>query len=129
MMGLGTIRSIAADATRKAAKENKVPLLVQQDDMGDVKEHLKYMPFLGDHVPPGYEEIESFFVDGSGWGTNGGSAITQDEFFKQVKVGSCYGVTETGQFQIHISEYKKLSIAEKLKKEYEEHGHFANTAG
>ena len=108
MMDLYTIRSMAQEATQKAAKLNLLPLGVAAEDMEKISDYLRYMPNLGDHVPEGYELIQEHFVDSSGWGTQGGSAITQEEFFEKVQVGRYYAVVEAGQFQVHIGEYKKL---------------------
>ena len=108
MMSLDTIRERSRQAAARAAKINRTPLLVETEDMKDVKEHLRYMPFLGDYVAPGFELVDTHFVDSSGWGTEGGSAISQDDFFAKVIPGRGYGVVEAGQFQIHIGEFKKV---------------------
>ena len=107
MMGLRTIRGMSRRAARAAAEKLKCPLLVAAEDMYNVKGHLGNMPFIGDYVPTGYEEVEDFFVDGTGL-DDGMGALTQDQFFAKVKVGSYYAVTESGQFQLHISEFKKV---------------------
>lgn len=52
-----------------------------------------------------FEEVDRYFVDSSGFGTSGGTAITADEFLKQVKAGKYYAIIETGQFQLWVGEY------------------------
>ena len=60
----------------------------------------------------GYELIQEFFVDNSGFGTSGELAYTASEFIKQVKAGLYYGIVNVGQFQVYVGEFKKLSGAE-----------------
>jgi len=109
MMSLDRIRNASAMAAARAATDKRVPLLVTQDDLdGNVLDHLRYMPFLGDYTPPGYEKVNEYFVDSSGCGTEGGSAISAKLFSTQVKVGMSYAVVESGQFQVYIGEFKKV---------------------
>ena len=55
----------------------------------------------------GFEQIDSHFVDSSGWGKKGEPALTVDEFLKKVKAGRFYAITGIGQFQVHVGEYIK----------------------
>ena len=107
MMGIRTIRGMSRRAARQAAEKLKTPLLVAAEDMDNVKEHLRYMPFIGDYVPTGYELVEAFFVDMTGM-DEAGPALSQKVFFSKVKVGSFYAVIEVGQLQMHIGEFKKV---------------------
>jgi len=63
----------------------------------------------------GYELTETFFVDNSGCGTRGESALVFTDFLNKVKAGRYYGIREAGQFQVYIGEYKKL-LSGQLKK-------------
>jgi hypothetical protein len=57
----------------------------------------------------GYELTQEFFVDNSGFGTSGEMALTASDFLQHVKAGFYYGITNIGQFQVYIGEFKKLS--------------------
>lgn len=63
----------------------------------------------------GYELTQEFFVDNSGFGSEGESALTAGQFLKKVKAGFYYGITDIGQFQVYIGEFKKVN----RKKQYE----------
>jgi len=56
----------------------------------------------------GYDLIETYFVDNSGWGTRGESALIFEDFLNHVKAGYYYGIKEAGKFQVYIGEYKKV---------------------
>jgi hypothetical protein len=64
----------------------------------------------------GYKKVNSYFVDNSGFGTNGEMAMTKNAFLSEVKSGYFYGITEVGQFQVYIGEYiktnRKTALAE-----------------
>ena len=111
MMSLSTIREISAKAARKAAREHKTPLLVELDDMDNLYEHLRAMPFIGDYVPKGFVKVGEFFVDATGFGSPGEPALTQQEFLRRVKVGHGYAITEQGQFQVYVGEYQRKGVA------------------
>lgn len=55
-----------------------------------------------------FEEVNSYFVDSSGFGKKSDPALTMNEFLKKVKVGRFYAITGIGQFQVRISEYVKI---------------------
>jgi hypothetical protein len=66
---------------------------------------------IGDEIPMGYEKINVYFVDNSGLGTRGEMALTADDFLSQVKKGYYYGISSVGQFQVYITEFKKLNLS------------------
>ena len=63
---------------------------------------------------PGYRRVDTLFVDHSGWGTSGEPAMTKDEFAayvrEQLAAGKRYGygITDVGQFQLHLGVYEPL---------------------
>ena len=63
---------------------------------------------IGDTIPLGYERTATFFVDSSGFGGDG-IALDFNDFLKEVKQGYFYGINEVGQFQVYISEFKKVN--------------------
>lgn len=56
----------------------------------------------------GYELVQEFFVDNSGFGSESEPALTPAMFLREVKAGYYYGITNIGQFQVYIGEFKKL---------------------
>jgi len=63
----------------------------------------------------GYKMVQEFFVDSSGFGTDGEPALTFKAFLGQVKAGFYYGITRVGQFQVYIGEFVKTNRADQLK--------------
>lgn len=107
MMSAQQIVQMSREAAAKAAKRNLVPLRVEQEDMDNLRHYLRYMPFLGDYVPEGYELYDEYFVDSSGFGQEGEPALTQEQFFAKVKAGKYYAIVESGEFQVVIGEYRR----------------------
>jgi hypothetical protein len=68
---------------------------------------VKGCKIIGKSIPLGYELTEVFFVDNSGFGDRGESALVFADFLDKVKTGRYYGIQETGQFQVYIAEFKK----------------------
>jgi hypothetical protein len=66
----------------------------------------------------GYELTQEFFVDNSGFGAKGESALTAGQFLQKVRQGFYYGITGAGQFQVYIGEFKKVN----RKKQYDNIG-------
>ena len=56
----------------------------------------------------GYILVNTYFVDNSGFGDISEPALTFNHFLNHVKAGYYYGIKEAGQFQVYISEYKKV---------------------
>lgn len=118
MMSIETIRRMSRQAARQSAREGKVPLLVEAEDMaeGVLESHLRHIPFIGDRNPRGYRPLRdadgSFtehFCDSSGRGVPGEAAETFDEFCRHVRErgpGFAYAVTEAGQWQAYIRVYR-----------------------
>ena len=68
----------------------------------------------------GYELVNTYFVDNSGFGCDDEIALTFNKFLDKVKIGFYYGIREAGQFQVYIGEFKK--IAKSRAKIYQEQG-------
>jgi hypothetical protein len=75
---------------------------------------VKGVKVIGDSIPLGYELTGKYFVDNSGLGSRGESALVFTDFLSKVKAGFYYGISEVGQFQVYISEFKKVSRAKCL---------------
>jgi len=105
MYSLETIKSMQDEHTIKAKRQKLVPYIAKHD--GDV--NVFKMPFMGYYLPKGYEVTDNrYFVDSSGFGSEGEGALTINQFLARVKQGLAYGIYEAGQFQVYIQEYKVL---------------------
>jgi len=103
MYGVNEIRCMN-DATRKAKQaRKKLWIAGEKTVIGD----LKNIPNFGDYRPKGFEETDILFVDSSGFGQPGESALTISQFIDKIKPGYGYAIVDVGQFQIHIAEFKK----------------------
>ena len=110
MMSLAQIHSESRKAASKAAKQGKRPFIVEAEDLADWKAgHFTPLPFpfIGSFVPKGWEVTAEYFVDSSGFGGPGEPALTIPAFINKLQVGYGYAITEAGQFQVYISEYRK----------------------
>jgi len=65
-------------------------------------------PNIPQYKPKGYKENQVYFVDKSGFGRDDELALTPSRFLSMVKKGMGYAITEEGQFQVYITEYKKV---------------------
>lgn len=85
-------------------------MLYKAKQDGDIE--VKSCKVVGNGDIYGYDLVNSYFVDSSGFGSDGEPALTFDKFLNKVKDGFYYGIQEVGQFQVYIGEYKKLSKKE-----------------
>lgn len=67
---------------------------------------IRKLPVVSGTEINGYEYIQNYFVDSSGFGQEDECALTFPTFIKQIKVGYAYGITSYGQFQVNIGEFK-----------------------
>jgi len=116
MMSLQTIKDLAAQAGREAAKNGKVPYSFWDNQIEDMKTSIKAgrvpagiraLPNLGDHVPDGYELEDELFVDATGMGYESEPALTVRAFIDQLRSDRSYAITQTGQFQVYVGVFKK----------------------
>ncbi len=113
MMSPSYIAELSRQAARKAAREKKYPLLVEQGDIDACHLLLERgqlphlgIPFIGDWRPRGYKPVgEPLFVDSSGFGSASEPALTQREFVARLRAGYAYAVIEAGQFQCYVQEF------------------------
>jgi len=60
---------------------------------------------LEDFIPEGYKISNTYFVDNSGFGSEGEPALTASQFLNKVKKGRAYAIQSEGQFQVNINEF------------------------
>ena len=82
-------------------------------------EVVKSCKIVGNGEVYGYELVNEFFVDSSGFGSDSEPALTFNRFLKKVKAGYFYGIREAWQFQVYIGEYQKVSRQEIKQKQIE----------
>jgi hypothetical protein len=116
MMSLREIQHVneeASDRVRTKAP-NKQPFVIQDEEQ--IYSFQLPFPFLGDHVPDGWElleEPEQLFCDKTGFGSPGELALTHDQlrdrllglFAKNPQYG--YAITEDGPFQAYVGVYQR----------------------
>lgn len=111
MMSLDTIRDMARDAGIEAAENAVTPKFFWDTDISDLKagdlRGLKAIPNLGDHTPEGFEMVQEFFVDSSGFGQEDEPALTFTQLIDKLDPEMGYAITSVGQFQIYIGEFRK----------------------
>jgi hypothetical protein len=116
MMDIGTILEMNRERGEVAEEEGREPYAFARKETarlydGDLSP-LKKIPDLGSYVPDGFEFVAKYFVDSSGFGAPGELAMTADEFAKVIArngPNAFYGIGEVGQFQVHISEFRRVS--------------------
>lgn len=101
MHSLEEIKRQNREAGREAKGSNKIPISGKR-----AMANPSNIPNIGDHVPAGFTETETFFVDNSGFGSDSEPALTTEQFFVKVKNDHYYAITSVGQFQVYITEYK-----------------------
>ena len=109
MMDLATIQAESASAARKAAREGKYPWILWPEDVAAFQAGRNsgfHFPFIGDWRPRGWKLVETYFVDASGFGSEGEPALTIRQFAGKVKAGMGYAVIEAGQFQVYVGEFR-----------------------
>ena len=104
MYGLETIEAMNEEATKRAkVQRTKLYIATADNDKGVFS-----CPVIGDYVPKGWTKTAEYFVDSSGLGSEGESALTASQFLSRVKKGRGYGITERGQFQVFVAEFKEV---------------------
>lgn len=126
MMDLRTLRRLNLEATGKAAREKKQPLMCNHGDNGSTA-FQDLIPYIGDgYSPKGWTRVDiakefgiadpenerglydnTYFVDTTGFGRSYELALTEHEFRKLLKVGYGYAVIERGPMQEHIAVFKR----------------------
>ena len=103
MYSLATIKSMNRTAARQA---RGVPPFVARHD-GD--ERVFSCPTWGDRRLKSWYLITTHFVDNSGFGSDNEPALTMTQFLRKVKQGRGYAITSTGQFQVYVGEFIKVT--------------------
>ena len=104
MYSLEQIIAMNNKATRQAEKTEGEPYIAKFD--GD--EGVRACKRLGEYIPKGWEKVNTYFVDNSGFGSENEPALTFGQFLTKVRKGFDYAIGEVGQFQVYIYEYKKI---------------------
>ena len=105
MHTLYEIERMSREAGEQAAAKNNEPLMAFcNQDMSVMN-----CPNLGDYRPKGWKLLDKLFVDNSGFGREGEPALTVEQFISKVKEGLGYAVIESGQFQVYIGVFEKIT--------------------
>lgn len=104
MLSLEYILAENDKATLKARGQKLEPYIAKCN--GDIEVRACWR--LGDYTPKGWKLVDTYFVDSSGFGTEGEGALTFGQFLGKVKNGFGYALGDCGQFQVYINEYKRI---------------------
>ena len=95
----------------KMRTEQKQVYIAIEDKQEDIPKLIPNVSEDEDYNPDGYEFVEDLFVDNFGCGGEGELALTRTQFIAEIKKGYGYAITGVGQFQVHVSVYKKRKAA------------------
>lgn len=119
MMHPTEIARLSREASQRARRSHKLPLVVEVEDLKYLDDlglarHILRAPFLGSsYTPEGWEQSpDDLFVDTSGFGTDSEPALSWPQLGAAVREfgpGVGYGFTHVGQFQAYLSVYRPLS--------------------
>lgn len=104
MYSLAQIQEMNREKGRESRKRRLQPYIAECDH----DERVFSCPHFGDYRPKGWDMVEQYFVDSSGFGQAGEPALTAKQFLGKVKQGQGYAIIEAGQFQVYIGEFVKL---------------------
>jgi len=127
MLGAAQIREMQRQAAVHAAREKQVPLTIYPEDMENIQDVVREIPFIGDYLPTGWERVSlrnedgsrgvymgdnegygAYFVDSSGFGSPYEPALTLEEFCARVRPGRAYAIVEAGEFQVKIGVFRRV---------------------
>ncbi len=115
MMDLATIQQQSREAALTAARERRLPFLVEYHDLHAIRSRLRggagsAVPFpdIGSYRPPGFRTIRTLFIDTSGFGSPRERALTFEQLANEITIGHAYAFIEIGQFQAYLREYRPI---------------------
>jgi len=113
MMDLATIRELSRESGALARQENKRPFCIEC--LEDISQYPPFpFPNLGDYCPAGYAEVDRWFCDSSGFGTDHEPALTPARLRDKLRTTYLhhpeysYGIVETGQFQLYLGVFRRV---------------------
>lgn len=115
-MSLETIRDLANEQARKAAREKRKPYAIfDEAELNAFGTNAVPFPFpnLGTYVPKGWRLVEQLFCDSTGWGSDREPALSarqlKEKLREHIRAGNkyAYAITECGQFQLYLGVFEK----------------------
>jgi hypothetical protein len=105
MYSLETIKEMTEKRCQEAQNRKLKPLVASRKlNFEDIRS----MPNFGSYRPDGWKLVRELFVDSSGLGAEDESALTINQFLKEIKLFHGYAIIEEGQFQVMIGEFMKV---------------------
>jgi hypothetical protein len=115
MMALEVIIAVNNQIAREAARRRLKPYVPSSSEEVDSWRNLPFeFPNMGSHVPKGWEQVESWFVDKYGRGYEWEPAMTHRRFKEVVREyitanpAHGFAVVEEGPFQVVIAAFKPV---------------------
>ena len=130
MRSLEVIKAMSREAAARACREGAQPFTFDVHDVKDLqtgdRAPLQAIPNVGEYLAPFYVRVRvgdvdheehgvfsgdadgygAYFVDSSGFGGEGDSALSIEQFMQRVQPGYAYAIVEQGQFQIKIGMFR-----------------------
>ena len=117
MMHPAEIARLSREASLKARRAHRLPLVVEIEDLKYLDDRglfslVARAPFLGEsYIPSGWALCDrQLFVDTSGFGMDYEPALSWSQLAKAVRElgpGVGYGIIHAGQFQAYLGVYRK----------------------
>lgn len=108
-MGLETIRAMQQEARKRAAENNTVPYIVDENDIVAWSRGEGFplpFPFIGDYEPEGFTpEGDNLFVDTSGFGADDEPSLSMRQLIPLLEADKAYAFTSVGQFQGYLQKF------------------------
>lgn len=110
MMSAEQIAYESDKAARVAARQGKRPYVPWNLEELDTYPPFPF-PFIGSFSPPGWTEIDSAFVDSSGFGQDDEPALSASQFKHWLAAqlaahpGVGFAVTAAGEFQVYVAAF------------------------
>ena len=112
MMSLEVIQYVNNDIARRAARHNLVPYVFNGPTEVDESQQFP-LPNLGYYGPPGWQQVESWFVDKTGVGRDGEPALSQRQFKEVLRnyilqhPTHGFAIVEESEFQVVIGAFAR----------------------
>jgi hypothetical protein len=113
MFDTDTIKRMQKDYAVRAAQKKLEPFVLWDAEEVDLMPPFPF-PVLGDHRPDGWELVEEWFCDSSGFGTDDEPALSSRQLKDKLKEYTRkpgtygFGVTSVGQFQVYLGVFTRV---------------------
>lgn len=113
MLSIESIRQMNKKAEGKAKANGLRPVVIKKSANIDystdiIIKRLRHIPNIGDYRPDGWELVDAFLVDNSGFGSPDEPAYTIEQLADKIEVDFGYAIIECGQFQVVVGKFRQV---------------------